>query len=179
MMKKWETYEEVAAYLLDQFAAEFGIDRFEGKQEVEGQRSKTHWEIDAKGVRDSDGAFLIVECRRYTASKQSQEKVGGLAYRILDTGAIGGILVSPLGLQEGAKKVAAAENIVEVLLDETSTPQHFVMHFFNKFRAGATTTLFLCGTASPEVVRPDNAEQGPAAVSQGLDGPRIAPARMV
>jgi hypothetical protein len=41
-----------------------------------------------------------------------------LAYRIIDTGADGGILVSPLGLQEGAERVAAAENIISVRLNE-------------------------------------------------------------
>ena len=66
-------------------------------------------------------------------------------YRIIDTGAIGGIIVSPVGLQEGAQKVATAEHVVEVLLDENSTPEHFVIHFFNRFRAGASTPLFLCG----------------------------------
>jgi hypothetical protein len=145
MSKPWRTYEEVAAYLLNRFAREFGIDRVEGKQEITGHRSKTIWEIDAKGVRVADGGFMLVECRRYTTSRQSQEKIGALAYRIIDTGAFGAIVVSPLGLQEGAQKVAAAENIIEVLLDENSTPEHFVTHFLGKFRAGATMPMFICG----------------------------------
>ncbi len=62
-----------------------------------------------------------------------------------DTGAFGGIIVSPLGLQEGAKKVAAAENIIEVRLDENSTAEHFVINFLGKFRAGAGTPMFICG----------------------------------
>jgi len=37
----WQSYEEVAAYLLDQIAAEFGLERFEGKQVVPGKRSDT------------------------------------------------------------------------------------------------------------------------------------------
>src|SRR5262250_1546186 len=40
--------------------------------------------------------------------------LGGIAYRIRDSGAEGGIVVSPLGLQEGAAKVAKKENIVSV-----------------------------------------------------------------
>jgi hypothetical protein len=47
MAKKWQTYEEVAAHLLDEFAAEFGLSRVEGKQIVDGQHSGTKWEIDA------------------------------------------------------------------------------------------------------------------------------------
>ena len=91
MVAKWESYEQVAAYLLNQFASEFGLDLVEGKQEVVGHFSGTTWEIDAKGVRTGNTGFIIVECRRYTTSKQSQGKVGALAFSILDSGAEGGI----------------------------------------------------------------------------------------
>src|SRR4051794_28061593 len=79
---KWRTYEEVARFLLDQYAKEFGLQRVEGKQKVRGERSGTYWEIDAKGIREGDDGIILVECRRYTTSKQSQEKTGALAYRI-------------------------------------------------------------------------------------------------
>lgn len=141
----WQTYEEVAAWLLNQFASEFGLDRVEGKQDVAGQKSGTSWEIDAKGVRESDGGFMIVECRRYTMSRISQEQVAGLAYRILDSAAVGGIVVSPLGFQEGAAKVAESEGIFAVTLDPTSTPASFSAGFLGKFRAGGSLGMFVCG----------------------------------
>ncbi len=150
MAKKWESYEQVAAYLLGQFAHEFGVDFFEGKQDVVGNRSGTSWEIDAKGVRTADGGFMIVECKRWTKDKQSQGTVGNLAYSIIDTGAVGGIVVSPLGLQEGGKKVAVAENIFEVHLDENSTRHNFVIHFLNKFMVGSTMNLSISGCAAVE-----------------------------
>ena len=140
-MTKWESYQEVATYLLNQFAIEFGLDRVEGRQDVVGKRSGTTWEIDAKGFRQGDSGFVIVECRRYTTSKQNQEKVGGLAYRIIDTGAEGGIIVSPLGLQEGAERVTAAENIVNVQLSEDSTQHEYVLRFLNKIMIGIHDTL--------------------------------------
>ena len=140
-MKKWESYEAVATYLLDQFASEFGLVRVEGKQSVVGQRSCTTWEIDAKGFREGDSGFVIVECRRHRTSKQSQEKIAALAYRIYDTGADGGIIVSPLGLQEGASKVAAAENIVNVHLDENCTEQEYFLQFLNKVMIGLHDTV--------------------------------------
>lgn len=136
MKQKWKTYEEVAAYLLNQFAKGFGLSRVEGKQVVKGRKSGTEWEIDAKGVGEGNEGFIVVECRRYTKSKQSQEKVASLAYRITDTGAKGGIVVSPLGLQEGASKIATAENIVEVRLAPDSTPDDFNMQFLNKVMIG-------------------------------------------
>lgn len=140
-MAKWNSYEAVAAYLLNQFASEFGLERVEGKQDVVGKRSGTSWQIDAKGFRQGDTGFVIVECRRYTTSKQNQEKVGGLACRILDTEAEGGIIVSPLGLQEGAERVAGAENIVSVQLDENSTRQEYVLRFLNKVMIGQQDTI--------------------------------------
>src|SRR5438067_1665602 len=45
IMPQWESYEQVGTYLLDQFAAQFGLHRVEAKQEVPGQRSGTSWEI--------------------------------------------------------------------------------------------------------------------------------------
>lgn len=135
-LKTWESYEEVAAFLLNKFASEFGLNHVEGKQKIYGQRSGTEWEIDAKGFRERNDGFLIVECRRYTSSRQSQEKLGSLAYRIIDSGAKGGILVSPLGFQEGAKKVAEAENIIEVKLSSNSTPYEYFLEFLNKVMVG-------------------------------------------
>jgi len=134
--KKWENYEDVAIYLLNQFASEFGIDNFSGKTDVLGQKSGTYWAIDGKGFNDGEEIFVIVECRRYTNSKQSQEKMGGLAYRIQDTGASGGIIVSPLGLQSGAEKIAVAENIISVKLSSESTNNEYMMEFLNKIKIG-------------------------------------------
>ncbi len=139
--KAWSSYEEVAAYLLDRNAKEFGLERVEGKQSVTGQRSGTSWKIDAKGVKKNSEGFIIVECRRYTTSKQNQEQMGALAYRIIDTGASGGIIVSPLGLQIGAQKVASAEQILEVELDANSTPSEFALRFLNKLMIGVADTL--------------------------------------
>ena len=118
-------YEEVAQILLDRFAADFGLSSVEGKQDMPGNLTGTSWEIDAKGVVEGSDAFLIVECRRYTTSKLAQEDVAAIAYRITDIGAAGAITVSPHDLQSGAKKVAAATNIVHVRLSPESTPQEF------------------------------------------------------
>lgn len=130
--KSWETYEQIAQYVLDQIADRFGVERFEGKQKVLGQQSGTSYKIDAKGVMNNGEVFLIVECRRYTNSRQNQEKVGALAYRIIDTGASGGIIVSPLGLQAGASRIAAAKNIHNVIMTEDSTFEQYVVKLLNE-----------------------------------------------
>lgn len=133
---KWENYEEIAIELLNRFARDFGIDSFEGKQKIRGNKSKTEWEIDGIGFLNKGDIFLIVECRRYTSTKQNQEKVGALAYRIHDTGASGGILVSPLGLQFGAELIARAENITSVKLRPESTTKKYMMSFLDKVKIG-------------------------------------------
>lgn len=139
---KWESYEEVAAYLLNLFAEDFGLGKVEGKQLVPGV-SGTEWEIDAKGYSEGGKSFVIVECKRYTKSKVSQEVIAGLAFRISDTGAKGGIIVTPLGLQEGAKKVVAHTGIHTVRLNQDSTKTDYVLQFLNKFCVGLSETVHL------------------------------------
>lgn len=125
----------------------------EGHQKVSGKRSGTEWTIDAKGFRDCSEAFVIVECRRYTTTKQVQEKVGALAYRIQDTGADGGIIVSPMGLQSGAQKVAEAEGIISIELHEDSTPTEFSLRFLNKLFVGIAETLNVSDRVDAKLIR--------------------------
>ena len=73
--------------------------------------------------------------------------------RIIDTGVVGGIIVSPLGLQEGAEKIAAAEGIVSVLLDENSTRTHYVMSFLHSVMVGVSDTVTITDTL--EIVMKD------------------------
>lgn len=137
--KPWESYEEVAQHLLNEFALHFGLGRVEGKQIIPGQ-SGAIWEIDAKGIKVDGEGFVIVECRRHTTSGLSQESLGGLAFRIIDTGATGGIVVTPLDLQAGARKVAAHSNIVHVTLTPGSTTTEYVMKFLNRVFIGVADT---------------------------------------
>jgi hypothetical protein len=140
--KSWESYEQVAQYLLDKLAEHFGLGHVEGKQVVPGQ-SGTSWEIDAKGVNADGAGFLIVECRRYTKSGLAQEAIGGLAFRIHDTGARGAIVVSPLDLQAGARKVAAYSNIIHVKLSPESTTTEYLLSFLDQVFIGLADTMAL------------------------------------
>jgi len=137
----WQNYEEVARYLLNHFRETFKINTVETKQKIWGS-SGTEWVIDAKGVREGKNkAFIIVECRQYRKKRLEQEAVASLAFRIIDTGAKGGIIVSPLPLQKGAKKIASSRNIISVQLGPDSTPENFVMRFFNKIFVGRSSTV--------------------------------------
>ena len=139
--KEWKTYEEVAIYLLGQMKDKFGLGLVEGKQKIKGKKSGTTYDIEGKGIRTNNEAIIIIECRRYTTARQSQDRVGGLAYRILDTGAGGGIIVSPLGLQSGAKKIAKAENIHSVRLAPNSTRTDFILRFLNEVMLGTSDSI--------------------------------------
>lgn len=98
---------------------------------------------------------MIVECRRYTTSRLPQESVGGLAYRIIDTGASGGILVTPLNLQSGAKKVAGHSNIQHVILGPNSTTTEYVLRFLNRTFIGVadTCSVLLKESSTVEVIQ--------------------------
>ena len=150
--QSWQSYGQVAVEIMNKIAEMLGLERVEGKQPVYGSRSGTKWEIDGKGVKVGDEGFVIIECRRYSTSKQKQEDVGALAYRIIDTGASGANLVSPLGFQEGARKVAAAENIVEFFMGPDSTSDAFVVKFLNHVVIGGPTAHATATALAPKVV---------------------------
>ena len=150
--KLWNSYEEVAQYLLNQFAKTFGLGVVEGKQIVPG-KSGTNWEIDAKGLKTGEDGFVIVECRRYTTSRLKQENIGGLAYRIKDTGAAGGIIVSPLPLQEGAEIVAAHEGIKHVILDPNSSTSDYMLRFLNQIFVGFTEGALVSDSIQVQVFK--------------------------
>ncbi|WP_067828591.1 restriction endonuclease [Nocardia inohanensis] len=130
----WRSYEEVATYLLNQIASTLGLERVEGKQALRG--AVTDWEVDAKGVREGGTGFVVIECRRYTISRLKQGHLAALAYSIRDTGADSGIVVTPCGLQEGAERIAAAENIQMVRLDADSTTTSYVLEFLGNVMIG-------------------------------------------
>lgn len=140
--KAWKTYEEVAQYLLNQFAKHFKLGKVEGKQIIPGN-SGTEWEIEAKGIKSDEEGFIIVECRRYINARLTQERIGALAFRIQDTRAQGGIVVSPLELQNGAKIVAASSNIQHVILDPKSTKSDYIMKFLNQIFVGRSDRFTL------------------------------------
>lgn len=141
--KTWKSYEEVAAYVLKQVGKRFGLADVEGKQKVPGKRTGIQWEIDARGIQESDGVLVIIECRRYTSSCLTQEEVGSIAYRIHDTGAAGGIIVSPHPLQRGAQMVARADNIQHFQLDPCSTRDQWIAKIQGVMTFGLTETVRL------------------------------------
>ena len=67
---------------------------------------------DGEWVKLRDGGFVIIECRRYTKSRQKQEQVAGLAYRILDALARGDVVRRDLTVPEGRSLDEIAQLVV-------------------------------------------------------------------
>ena len=150
--KEWRTYEQVAQDPIGTVCKSFWARGIEGKQLVPGA-SGTNWEIEAKGIKIGDEGIVLIECRRHTKSKLSQEQLGRMAFRIKDTGAQGGIIVSPLGLQKGAELVAAHENIIQVILDAKSTTTEYVMRFLNNIFVGVSAELSFKSSLKVDVIK--------------------------
>lgn len=131
---EWRRYEVAAKQIIERLRTEFGFSAVEGKQTVDGQ-SGTQWEIDAKGLTEGPSTFVIIECRRYTTSRLKQEDIAAVAWRILDTGASGALVVTPLGLQEGAAKVAAAAGVRAVRLPADASLESYVVEFLGNLYA--------------------------------------------
>lgn len=87
-----------------------------------------------------------------------QEQAAALAYRITDTGASGGILVSPLGFQEGAKKIATAGGIHEVFMDENSTHTDYMIKFLDRATLGVSAAIRFNVLADEQATHTDDAE---------------------
>ncbi|REK81758.1 hypothetical protein DVG80_21030 [Rhodococcus erythropolis] len=143
----WKTYEEVACDLLERIGDHLGLNYVEGKQKLVGQ--DTEWEIDAKGVLKDGRGIVVIECRRYTTSRINQKDMGALAFTIKDLGASGGILVSPMEPQRGARQIAEGNGIQHLQLnsDATSTDYVLMVGFLNRAFIGVSDTITVTDTA--------------------------------
>ena len=126
--QKWETYEQVARKVVSDLHRELDAVDITGKQKLQGESGAT-WEIDGKATSGVSDGFFVVEARRHITSGQKQEHMAALAYRIKDLGGIGGIIVSPLPLQRGAKLIAEHEHIAELRLAPDSTTENYIAQF--------------------------------------------------
>lgn len=154
-LQHWRSYEGAARRVITDLRALFGIDSVGGDQHLPGQ-SGTSWKVEGMAVLADGGGFLIVECRRYTTRRLSQESLGGIAYRILDVGGTGGIVVSPLPLQEGAAIIAGASNIKHITLTPDSTAEDYLAVFMKQTFHGAAVKegIGVCDVMDATIGRP-------------------------
>ena len=146
----WQEYEAIARSVLHDLRNHLGITAVSADTDLPG-KSGTSWRVEGTAIRLSDGATVIIECRRYTTKNLNQEAVGGIAFRISDTGSGGALLVTPLPLQEGADLVAASESIAHVILDPTSTTESYLAKFLGQTFHGVSASSTAHASSSAEI----------------------------
>lgn len=127
----WRNYEELARHVLLSFADMLGISEVEAKQRLAGA-SGTKWEIDAKGVMADGYGFLIIECKERDDARLKQDDIASLAFKVKDVGAHGAVIVTSIGLQEGAEKIAKYCDFKVVYLPKNQSFEQFVAHCGNR-----------------------------------------------
>ena len=142
MSSAWSIYEDAARKVLADIREVLGIATVEGKQSLAG-KSGTNWELDAKAWREGSDGFLVIEVRRLTSAGLKQEDLGAIAYRIRDVRGSGGIVVSPLRMQTGARIIAEDADISHVRLCPESTTESYLAEFMGLRFLGATIAEFL------------------------------------
>ena len=145
----WKDYEATARAVLHDLRTHLGITSIGGDTDLPG-KSGTSWRVEGTAIRVSDGATVIIECRRYTTKGLTQEAAGGIAFRISDTGSGGALLVTPLPLQEGAALVAGSQSISHVILDPASTSENYLAEFLGRTFYGVTITSSARATSCAE-----------------------------
>ena len=100
----WLAYEAAARKVLTYMREVLGISVVEGKQSVPGKNSPG-WELDAKAWLENSTGFLVIEARRHTTSRLSQEAVAAIAYRMSDVGAAGGIVLTHCRCNEERRRL--------------------------------------------------------------------------
>lgn len=122
----WRKYEDYTTQILnDERVHQYIEDYFDlydfkvkPKDKLDGKKTGTKWEVDAYGY-DINNKLTLIECKHYKSRCVEQNTIAAFAYIIQDLGAKRGIVVTTLGLQSGAIKVAKAD-LVE-----------FVNNFYN------------------------------------------------
>lgn len=133
----WMKYEDLARKVVDDMREALGLALVEGKQRLTGA-SGNDWEIDAIAYLSSGDGFLIVEARRKTAAGVSAEAVAAISRRMKDVGADGAVIVSPLPLQRGGRKLADFDGIQALRLDLESTPERYLAEYMGRVFLGAS-----------------------------------------
>ncbi|MBH8561996.1 restriction endonuclease [Nostoc sp. CENA67] len=141
MLKKqinWRKYENYTRQILNNDRIQKYLEEYfnlydlkiKPKKKLPGKKTKTKWEVDAYGY-DIDNHLVLIECKHYETRYVVQNTIAAFAYIIKDVEAQRGIVVTTLGLQSGAIKVAKTENIGLLKLDYNSTDNNFFIRFIS------------------------------------------------
>ena len=153
MTRESDYYEWVTRRIFHDLREYLGIDRMSSDRTKHVGTSGAEWTVDASCYRIEDDTLVILECRRKTNSKVEQEEVGGLAYRFMDIGADMAYMVTPIGFQKGAQKVANANKINMVTLNADATDTEYILAVADQLFRGLRVSEYGVGTDSVNVYR--------------------------
>lgn len=121
----WEKYEDVVRQVIDDIKSYLGLSIVNPDKKAFSKKDGGMCEIDVSAYDMGDGKLVLVECRNKN-KPLPQEEVHGFAYRIQQTNAKRGIIVTTIGFQEGARIAANGARIGLVRLEPNSTPDNYI-----------------------------------------------------
>lgn len=124
-------------------ALHFGCRPLTVNRSLFSPRSGTTWEIECKGVRFGSETLFFIECRRYTTSLLDQESLGGLTYRIRDSGAAVASSFRHWGFKKVPRRSRRQKTSSPLKLNPDSRPELYVARYLDQLRTGIQDRLWL------------------------------------
>jgi hypothetical protein len=126
MVENWRNYEDAARKIigkLNSMKDELRIEKITDKQKIKG-KSGEEWEMEIMASDSESGKPILLECKCW-AKPIPRDVIVSLAYKIKDVGGERGFIITTIGLQKGAKKIAELENIEIIKLNYDATADRF------------------------------------------------------
>lgn len=140
----WKNFEDVFRAILAMHMNFFELEKVEPTSKpVPGHARKFKpWAIDVVGYRKGTKRLVLFEVKRRGRNVEP-EQAAGFAYRILDTEAEAGYIVTTMGrdLSSGAKEIADYEKIGHIQVEKDSTPDDYTMKIADNMFVGVTDTV--------------------------------------
>jgi predicted helicase len=138
--KEWERYEDVARQLIDDIKSYLGLSLVNEDKRKFKKKDGGECEIDVSAYNISDEKLVLVECRK-KKEPLSQEEVHGFAYRIQQMNTSRGIIVTTIGLQQGARLAADGAKITLIRLGVHSTKEKYIAEIIQQIFVKVTDQL--------------------------------------
>ncbi len=159
---EWKNFEDVFRAILAMHMDFFELEEVEPTSKpIPGIARKVKpWAIDVVGYRKGTNRLVLFEVKRRGRNVEP-EQAAGFAYRILDTEAEAGYIVTTMdrNLSSGAKEIANYEKIGHIQLQKDSTPDDYVMRIADNMFVGITDAVKVSERVEAIVERRDGSTE--------------------
>lgn len=166
MSKESDEYERVAQVILNNLRDRLGFERVVGTTKPVGKRSGKKIQIDCTAY-GLDGSKTLIECRKHSRPIDVNQMRAFYYVVYRDIEADGGIIVSPVGFQEGAEAVAHAEKIDMFLLNADATEGTYTLQVGNQIFGSRSVPVTVSLTLASEAM-PSDGKKSPEAQTESL-----------